>query len=835
MLKTESCFDYPAARGLCAAALALDTVARASSTGYAGGATYSRGGAYAARSARSARSASSTTRTGARRSASSRSASSRSGSARNSSSRGGSYRGGNGHRNYKQRKPRKKHHPIRNFIIFLLILVLGGAAAFAIMYTTTTVPKPEDIALTQKTSVYYSDGTTKIGDYGGQNREIISCSTLPSYVKNAVVSSENRTFWTDQGIDLRGIGRALLNNVTRGTRQGGSTITQQYAERYYLGQTDTYLGKLHEAFLALKITQTQSKQTILCNYLNTIYFGRGAYGIQAAAKAYFGVPASKLTLSQAVMLAGIIPAPSAWDPAIDPTEAKSRFTRTLNIMVEDKHITKEQADQASFPTTLPVSNTVDNVYGGTKGYVLQMVKSELTKDKAFSEAEVEGGGYKIVTTLDKNKQAVMTKVGSSRPAGAPSTLQQGGLSVNPQTGEILAFYAGDDYLKHPLNNVTQAQYEPGSTMKPFALLTAVNKGLSLRSVFNGNSPQTFAGLPKPLSNDGNVSYGYINLYQATANSVNTVYMAVNEAVGPANTAATAKKAGMETAIDSSSPYNVLGINATTLMNIVRAHSTLATSGQKPNLHIVKTVVNNSGATLYTADTTPTRVFDQNNTALVINAMTDVVRHGTGKEALSLGREIAGKTGTANDGTAVSFVGSTPNMVTAFAVWNSAANGNALEVPKTFGGYYGSKYPVHLFVQYSRQAFSGLKVETFPAATDNGTIGGPNGNWGTGRASDTWVVTGPTANTSSSKRSTQSSGMSNSAGTNAGNNATGGTDDSDANNTSQNQADPNAGSAANGTTNSGGTSTGTGGTAQNSTGTNGTTTTPGTTGGTGATQ
>ncbi|MCI1979719.1 MAG: transglycosylase domain-containing protein, partial [Bifidobacteriaceae bacterium] len=251
--------------------------------------------------------------------------------------------------NHKKRKTQSKHRVLKFFLIFFGSLFALGVAAFIYLYATTSVPKAEDMALAQKTTVYYSDGKTQIGSFAQQNREIIECGTLPDYVGNAVVSSENRTFWTDSGIDLRGIGRALINNVTKGTRQGGSTITQQYAERYYLGQTESYLGKLREAFLALKITQSQDKSTVLCNYMNTIYFGRDAYGIEAAAKNYFGKSAKDLTLSESVLLAGIIPAPNTWDPANNKAQAESRFERTLNIMVEDGYVTEAQAKKATFP------------------------------------------------------------------------------------------------------------------------------------------------------------------------------------------------------------------------------------------------------------------------------------------------------------------------------------------------------------------------------------------------------------------------------------------------------------------------------------------------------
>ena len=201
--------------------------------------------------------------------------------------------------------------------IFFSLIGLGllaGIAVFAYLYTTTEVPQPEKFALAEKTTVYYADGTTAIGSYAEQNREIISCEGLPDYIGNAIVASENRTFYTDKGLDLKGIARAFINNVTKGTRQGGSTITQQYAERYYMGETTSYVGKAREAIMAIKIAQTESKDEVLCNYMNTIYLGRNSYGIQAAAKAYFNKDAKDLTLSEAAMIAGIIPSPSRRPP-----------------------------------------------------------------------------------------------------------------------------------------------------------------------------------------------------------------------------------------------------------------------------------------------------------------------------------------------------------------------------------------------------------------------------------------------------------------------------------------------------------------------------------------
>ena len=648
----------------------------------------------------------------------------------------GSPRGGHhaSHGSGKGNKPRKKRHLILKWVLAIVgIGLLSAAGLFAYLWFTTEIPQPEKIAMAQKTEVYFSDGTTKIGTFAEQNREIIDCSTLPDYVKQAVVASENRTFYSDRGIDLKGIGRALLNNVTTGSRQGGSTITQQYAERYYLGDTTTYRGKVRESMLALKIAQTEDKDEVLCNYMNTIYLGRGAYGIEAASQAYFNKSAKDLTLSEAAMLAGIIPSPSAWDPANNPQMAQSRQQRVLGIMAQDGYITAEQeSEAAALPETVEASQ--QDVYGGPNGYLLQMVRTELVNTGVFSEDDLDTGGYNIITTIDKGKQDLMFTVASGTQPGneiRPEGLQIGSMSVDPTTGGIICLYAGDDYLSKQLNNATQALYEPGSTMKPFALLATIQNGVSLNTYFNGNSPRTFTGITDPVQNFGNVSYGTINLYNATANSVNTVFMALQEKLGASKIAETAVAAGVDPElVKGDNPFTVLGNDGVHVSDMAQAYATIINQGNKQTLHIVASVKNSQDTDLYTAPSNAERVFDANDVALLEKAMTGTVEYGTATEARHVGKTLAGKSGTANDGTAGSFVGFTPGTLTIFAMWYPDADGNPQEIP-TFAGYANSAYPIHLFTVYMQQALADTPDEQFPEATDNGKVGGPDGTWGTG--------------------------------------------------------------------------------------------------------
>ncbi|MFU0544079.1 transglycosylase domain-containing protein [Gardnerella vaginalis] len=639
-----------------------------------------------------------------------------------------------GRRHKRIRDTWRTKHPILFWALIIIFTpIILGTLVFAVMYVNTDIPQPDKIAMADKTKVYYADGKTEIGSFAEQNREIISCSALKPYVGNAIVASENRSFYKDGGIDFKGIGRAIIHNVTSKGRWGGSTITQQYAERYYLGETKTYLGKLHEAILALKIAQTQDKNTVLCNYMNTIYLGRGAYGIQAAAKAYFGVEAKDLTLSQAALLAGIIPAPSSWDPAIMPKEANMRFKRVLRIMRKDKYITDAEYKSAKMPQT--INQTKQNVYSGPQGYLLHMVRSELTQSGAFTKEDLDTGGYRIVTTIDKAKQDLMFSVASPTMGGrgiAPTGLQVGGMSVNPKDGSIISVYAGDDYLSKPLNNATQALYEPGSTMKPFALIGAIQAGTSLNTLFNGNSNLKFEGIDKPVNNYANTNWGTINLYKATANSVNTPFMSLQQKLGRRAVAHTAVTAGLDPKrINGENPFTVLGNDPVHVSEIARAYSTIANQGRRPDIHIVASVKNPDGKEFYRAPTSGRQVFSPADMALTTKALQGVVQYGTSTEARGVGKPIAGKSGTANDETACSFVGFTPSVVTVFAIWYPNAQGNPQPVP-TFRGYPGGVgYSAHLFTKYMRHALTGMPTEKFPEAKDNGKIGGEDGKWGLG--------------------------------------------------------------------------------------------------------
>lgn len=588
--------------------------------------------------------------------------------------------------------------------------VIAGAATFLVMYAGLQIPKADQVALAQTTTVYYSDGTTEMGRMSQINRTIIDASALPEYVPHAVVASEDRTFYTNSGIDLKGIGRALINNLTGGARQGASTLTQQYVERYYEGERTGYVGKAKEAILALKINREQSKDEIIGNYLNTIYFGRGAYGIEAASRAFFNHPASELTLSEAALIAGIIPAPSAWDPAVDQKQARTRWERVLKLMVEDGWISASDAASAQFPTTIDPDSVSAPSLEGPTGYLMEQVRTELIDKAGFTHDQLTTGGYKIISTIDKTKQdqAVAAAEYMNEIRGwNPEFMHVALSSLNPANGEIVAEYGGADYLKRQQNAATQDIAAAGSTFKLFTLLANAEQGGKLTDVYNGASPQTFAGLR--VQNDSGVSWGRVNLVSAMQNSINTAFVALNEKVGPESTTEMAIKAGIpeDTPGLESTILNVLGFAATHNMDLAHAYSTVASGGLRTTPHIVREVLHGDGSKVYQTTVTPEQVFSSDTVSAIMPALQAVTARGGTAEAVAsaLRVESGGKTGTSEEQKSAQFVGFTPELVTAVSMYQSDENGNPVPLTNVGGRgqFHGGDWPVDVWVKYMKAA------------------------------------------------------------------------------------------------------------------------------------
>ncbi len=607
----------------------------------------------------------------------------------------------------------------------VLVGFLLGCAAFVYGYVSTDIPDPNKDFQAQTTMVYYKDGRHVIGRFATQNRTSIPLADVPQYVQDEVIAAEDRTFYTNKGIDPKGIIRAAFSNASGNSTQGASTITQQYVKVLYLSQERTITRKVKEAFLSLKIQREKSKNEILQGYLNTIYFGRGAYGIQAAAQAYFGKDAKDLSVREGAVLASVLNSPGNLDPAESP-EARQRLVGRYRYVLDGmaKMGSLPAARVATAEARLPRFPKIkqSDQYGGQKGYMLAMVKKELLAQN-FTDAEIEGGGLRVTTTFTRGAMsAAAHAVRQERPKGLKQ-LHIGVASVDPRSGALRGFYAGQDYLKsHGAIDWATATASPGSAFKPFALSAGMKDGFGLKSTFDGNSPYVFPdGKDKVVNEgpgDGNDYGRRITLLKATKESVNTAYVDLTEAMdnGPRRIMDTAVDMGVPKDSPGLAPISGISLGSASVspIDMANAYGTIADGGRAKDWFVVSKVRSATGRDLYRKRVETHQALPGDIDRDVSYALQQVVKSGTGRNALALGRPAAGKTGTATNGNGdVSsswFVGYTPQLSTAVMYvrgdGNDALNGY-------LPSYFGADYPTRTWTATMKAALDGLPVVDFP--------------------------------------------------------------------------------------------------------------------------
>ncbi|SCL65698.1 Membrane carboxypeptidase (penicillin-binding protein) [Micromonospora chersina] len=482
------------------------------------------------------------------------------------------------------KKRRRINIMIAGFAVFIM---LAGMGVVGFTWYSQKVPLPEDTIPPLSTTIYDSTGKTAIAKIGDQNRQLVTIEQIPEWVQHAVAAAEDRNFYRHSGVDYKGIARAAWNNISGGDKQGASTITQQYARNAFdnLNQ-DTYGRKVKEAILASKLNDKYDKRTIMQHYLNVIYFGRGAYGIQAAAQTYFKKDVSKLTVAEAAVLAALIKQPEpdtstghkGYDPAINPQAALDRWNYVINGMITEKWLDAPNMPQhpTEYPTkTLqkPTKNNgggfgIDTPYGNVVNYVSQELRemklctdneAEVTDKKPLCAKALSRGGYKITTTINKKMQeaaldaAQRAKKGSEL-YGQPKNLMAAVVSIDPKTGRVLAYYGGDngtgtDYAgKNNENGVVSGGHSPGSSFKIYTLAAALKADISIKSRWKG-SAFTPEGTKFKVSNAGadKVSCGdSCTLEQSTLKSLNVPFYYITEQIGPDKVIDMAKQAGVTT-------------------------------------------------------------------------------------------------------------------------------------------------------------------------------------------------------------------------------------------------------------------------------------------------
>ncbi len=628
--------------------------------------------------------------------------------------------------------------------LFVLLVVVG-----VIIYQRTSIPNPNEAFQTQTTFVYYAGGKAEVGQFAQQNRESISYQQMPECIKQAVVAAENRSFWTDKGIDPKGILRAAFSNAQSGQITGGaSTITQQYVKILYLNQERTYKRKIKEAILSLKLQRSKSKQEILEGYLNTIYFGRGAYGIQAASKAFFDKPAHDLNVQQCAVLASVLNNPTAMEPSrtgdagVNKT-LLARYRYVINGMVQAGNITDTEGAKASAALPKFPKQKQSSAKGGQKGFMLNLVESELNK-LGFSDQEITGGGLRVTTTFTKQamaaaQDAVKANVPTTAQDGSKITDKQlhvGVASVVPGTGALVGFYGGQDFLKSELNWAEQGGMA-GSTMKAFTLAAALKQGFSLKSTWDGMSPYRFPGSTLTVQNEGSgsgTSYGsHITSIKAMEQSVNTAFIDMTQsmdngpkamydtatAMGIPGETAQQKNPGIPSTTKDFYPKDTLislGKAQVSPINLANAYGTIAAGGKRADVHVITKVVDRNGVVRYQWKNNTSQAISEEVAADTSYALQQVVNSGTGQKARALGRPAAGKTGTATNGndhvSSAWFVGYTPQLST--AVMYVRGNGRE-QIDGWMPSYFGADYPTRTWLSVMQADLTGTEVIPFPAA------------------------------------------------------------------------------------------------------------------------
>ncbi|WAL71895.1 transglycosylase domain-containing protein [Kitasatospora sp. YST-16] len=659
------------------------------------------------------------------------------------------------------RKPRerKKRTGWRRLIPTWRITLLGLAASvllgvglFALGIALVKVPDAHAAATAQSNTWLYADGSV-LARTGQTNRQNVSLDKVSPEAQHAALAAEDRNFYSEGAVNLKGMARAAFNTASGGSTQGGSTITQQYVKNAYLNQKQTVSRKVKEVFIAIKVDATQSKDEILSSYLNTSYYGRGAYGIQAAAQAYFGVDASRLTAAQGAYLATLLNAPSAFDVSsaseAGKQKATARWNYVLDGMVAKKWLGAEERQHTAFPEVLAPKSAPG--LSGQAGYLVAAATSYLTDHGIVSDAQLAQGGYTITLTVDPKKQqqlqdAVQTQLTDnlkpdSRKVDAAA--QAGAVSVDPKSGQVLALYGGADATKHWIDNATRTDYQAGSTFKAIALAAALDSGARTQSgeritadtVYDGTNRRPVRGAkgtPYAPPNEGEHSYGQISLQQATDWSVNSVFAQLAQDTGLERVRATAVALGLpaDTPGLSAVPSIPLGAATPSALELAGVYATLDNDGQQITPWLVKGL-EAGGEQVVLPEHKTAQAISKDAARATTSILQGVVddQGGTGYRAAALNRPVAGKTGTTDDSRSVWFAGYTPELVTVVGLFGQEPGTGkqvSLDGVGGTGSAAGGKYPAQIWTAYMKSALAGQPVTDFAGPTRAPAASAPSG-------------------------------------------------------------------------------------------------------------
>ncbi len=614
----------------------------------------------------------------------------------------------------------------RTLYVLMALAIVVPSAVFLVAYTAVSVPKPGDLETNQVAMIYAADGTTEISKVVPPqgNRTEVSIDQIPPHVRNAVIAAEDRDFYTNPGFSVSGFARAARDNILgKESAGGGSTITQQYVKNALVGDERSMTRKMHELVISAKMARQWSKEDILAAYLNTIYFGRGAYGIDAAAKAYFGKPVQELTVAEGAVLAATIQLPSLLDPEKNPEGAKSRWNYVLDGMVSGNNLAPGERASMEYPQVVTLASLNEgDADEGPGGLVKNQVLQELSA-AGISEQQLNTEGLQITTTIDPKAQEAAVSAAQSNLEGEPENLRTAVVSIDPRSGAVRAYYGGEDGQGFDFAN---AGLPTGSSFKVIGLAANLELGIPLSQLYD-SSPITVNGIE--IGNVEGESCGMCTIAEALKRSLNTSFyrMQLDMQGGPQKIREMAYKLGIpeelpgigETLTEpgGAGPNNgiVLGQYQTRPLDMASAYATLAASGVYHAPHFVQRVVTADGQVLLDRGEP---AGEQRVSAAVADNVTAAMKPIAAysrNHNLAGGRESASKTGTHQLGDTGNnrdawMVGYTPSLST--AVWVGTEQGDPL---RNYGGgsIYGSGLPSDIWKDTMDGALSGTSNESFP--------------------------------------------------------------------------------------------------------------------------
>lgn len=604
-------------------------------------------------------------------------------------------------------------------VIIMFILFSGSIFAFAYLSSLPSLEELTPSPIAQTSKVYGIDGTLIAEFHAEENREIISFDQMSPYIKDAIIAVEDKRFYEHQGVDFIRIVGALIADIrAREVVQGGSTITQQYVKNIYFSPERTLRRKINEALIAIQLERHYTKDKILEMYLNTIYFGGGAYGIEKASQVYFGVHASELTLPQAALLAGLVRAPEEYSPFNNIEKAKNRRNLVLKLMYEQGYIDSKQFLEA-IASPIELNENQSGIGSGSENriapYFIDYVKQQLYERK-FTSYDVFKGGLRIYTTLDPKLQKdaeEAIKTIFPEEIGPSYSL----VSMDPTNGYIYALIGGKDYRKSKFNIAIQGKRQPGSVFKVPVLMEAINQHISPNTKFNPNGPITIKIERSPdwkVDNFGGQKFGEeMSVIDATIHSVNVVYAQLTMKVGAENIENLLTN--MEIYDIGSNPAIGLGglEKGITPLDVTKIFATLASGGFYHQPVCIIKITDSQGNILYQYDPEKNqanhRVLEEPIAYYVTQILQRVIKEGTGKRA-DIGRPAAGKTGTTSDFRDAWFAGYTPELAT--VVWMGYQESNKAMEPINGRTVVGGTFPAEIWREFMSRALEGRPVSDF---------------------------------------------------------------------------------------------------------------------------